>query len=87
MKKDNISVFSNDNFYYKNQILHYQNKNTFTLINLLRNKFRVNLISRKDKFKTINKKKFLNLNHENFFSLIKKIIYKENYRFLFISIT
>ena len=57
MKKDNISVFSNDNFYYKNQILHYQNKNTFTLINLLRNKFRVNLISRKDKFKTINKKK------------------------------
>ena len=25
MKKDKISVFSNDNFYYKNQILHYQN--------------------------------------------------------------
>ena len=87
MKKDKISVFSNDNFYYKNQILHYQNKNTFTLIDLLGDKFKVNLISRKNKFKTVSKKKFLNLHHENFFSLIKRIINKENCKFLFISIT
>ena len=81
MKKDKISVFSNDNFYYKNQILHYQNKNTFTLIDLLGDKFKVNLISRKNKFKTVSKKKFLNLHHENFFSLIKRIINKKTVSF------
>lgn len=87
MKKDKISVFSNDNFYYKNQTLFYQNKNTFTLIDLLRDKFKINLISRKNKLKTINKKKFFSLHHENFFSLIKKIINKEKCKFFFISIT
>ena len=87
MKKDKIFVFSNDNFYYKNRILHYQNKNTFTLIDLLKDKFEVNLISRKNKFKTINKKKFLDLHYHNFFTLIKKIIYEKNSRFFFISIT
>ena len=81
MKKDKIFFFSNNNFYYNNQKLHYQNKNTFTLIDLLGDKFKVNLISRKNKFKTVSKKKFLNLHHENFFSLIKRIINKENCKF------
>ena len=87
MKKNKIFIFSNDNFYYKNQILHYQNKNTFTLINLLSDKFEISLISRKNRHKITNKKKISYINHENFFSLIYKIINKEKCKFFFISIT
>ena len=87
MKKNSIFVFSNDNLYQKNNYLYYQNKNTLTLIDLLNEEFEVCLISRKNKFKTIGKKKIPGIIHETLFSLIKKIMISRNYKFFFISIT
>ena len=57
MKKNNIIVFSNDNFNFINKFLYFQNKNTLTIIDILRDKFKIRLISKGNKFKTINKKK------------------------------
>ena len=54
--KKKIVVFSNDSFYYQNNFLNYQNKNTQTIIDILNSKFNIHLISRKS-FKKITGKK------------------------------
>ena len=87
MKKDNIIVFSNDNFNYINKFLHFQNKNTFTIIDILRRKFEIKLISKRNKIKTVKKKKINNIAIENFFNFIKNIKNYSDLKFLFISIT
>ena len=87
MKKNNIIVFSNDNFNFINKFLYFQNKNTLTIIDILRDKFKIRLISKGNKFKTINKKKVENVVKGNFFNLIKTIKGNNDIKFLFISIT
>ena len=57
MKKNNIIIFSNDNFNFINKFLYFQNKNTLTIIDILRDKFKVRLILKKIKLKKIKKKK------------------------------
>ena len=55
--KKKIVVFSNDSFYYQNNFLNYQNKNSQTIIDILNSKFNIHLISRKSFKKITGKKK------------------------------
>ena len=87
MKKKGVVVFSNDSFYYKNKFLHYQNKNTQTIIDILNSKFQVFLISRDNQKKTTGKRKIENLTMCNISSLIKNIKSDQNFKFFFVSIT
>lgn len=88
MKKlNNLYIFSNDNFFYKKNFLYYQNKNTQTIIDILSGKFKVNLISKKNKNKFVNKKKLKNVQISNFFSLLKDAFFNKKINFFFISIT
>ena len=85
--KKKIVVFSNDSFYYQNNFLNYQNKNTQTIIDILNSKFNIHLISRKSLKKTTGKKKIKQIETNKIKLLIKDIKKNKDLRFLFISIT
>ena len=87
MKMDKIVVFSNDNFDYRNNLIYYQNKNTQTIIDILSEKFNILLVSKKNRQRTTDKKKFKYLKFNNIYNLLKSIIRNRNLMFLFISIT
>lgn len=87
MKMDKIVVFSNDNFDYRNNLIYYQNKNTQTIIDILSEKFNILLVSKKNRQRTTDKKKFKYLKFNNIYNLLKSIIRNRNLKFLFISIT
>ena len=75
--KKKIVVFSNDSFYYQNNFLNYQNKNTQTIIDILNSKFNIHLISRKS-FKKITGKKKIKQIEMNKIKLLIKNKEKEN---------